>query len=52
MEFKIGDIYTDAETLKEANDAMKNLTEKQLEDILEKNEGLKKRIEGYDASTL
>lgn len=52
MKFKIGDIFTDAETLKEANDAMKNLTEKQLEEILDKNEALRKRIETYDASTL
>lgn len=52
MEFKIGDIFTDAETLKEANDAMKNLEEKQLEEILNKNEALRKRIETYDASTL
>ena len=52
MEFKIGDIYTDAETLKEANDAMKNLNEAQLSEILEKNEALRKRIETYDASTL
>lgn len=52
MEFKIGDIYTDANTLKEANDAMKNLTEKQLEDILMKNEALKRKIDSYDASTL
>lgn len=52
MEFKIGDIFTDAETLKEANDAMKNLTDSQLEEILDKNEALKKRIETYDASTL
>lgn len=52
MEFKIGDIYTDAETLKEANDAMKNLTDAQLEEILMKDETLRKRIETYDASTL
>lgn len=52
MEFKIGDIFTDAETLKEANDAMKNLTDSQLEEILDKNEALRKRIETYDASTL
>lgn len=52
MEFKIGDIYTDAETLKEANDAMKRLTDSQLEEILMKDETLRKRIETYDASTL
>ena len=52
MEFKIGDIFTDAQTLKEANDAMKNLTDSQLEEILIKNEALRKRIETYDASTL
>lgn len=52
MEFKIGDVFTDAHTLKEANDAMKKLTEQQLEEILMKNEALRKRIESYDASTL
>ena len=52
MEFKIGDIFTDAHTLQEANDAIKKLTDDQLEEILEKDEALRKRIETYDASTL
>ena len=52
MEFKIGDIFTDAEILKEANDAMKGLKEEELEFILNEQEGLRRRIETFDASTL
>ena len=52
MEFKIGDIFTDAKTLEESNEAMKNLSDVELEEILAKNEGLRRRIENYDASTL
>lgn len=52
MEFKIGDIFTDAKVLKDANDAMKQLTEQELGLILEKNQDLKHKIETYDASTL
>lgn len=52
MEFKIGDIYTDATTLQEANEALKQLTEEQINILMEKHESLKNKLERFDASTL
>lgn len=52
MEFKIGDIYSDASILMKANEAAKNLTEKELETILNENPTLANKINNYDMGTL
>lgn len=52
MEFKIGDIYSDASILMKANEAAKNLTEKELETIINENPTLASKINNYDMGTL
>ncbi|MDF2590062.1 MAG: ATP-dependent helicase RecG [Anaerocolumna sp.] len=52
MEFKIGDIYSDATILMKANEAAKNLTEKELDTLLLENPELAEKINNYDMNTL
>jgi ATP-dependent DNA helicase RecG len=52
MEFKVGDIYTDSAILMKANEAAKNITEKELETILIENPSLAEKINHFDIGTL
>ncbi|BCN30471.1 ATP-dependent DNA helicase RecG [Anaeromicropila herbilytica] len=52
MEFKMGDIYTDATILKNANDAAKEITEEELEELCKKNPYLKEKLESFAGNVL
>ena len=52
MDFKLGDIFTDANVLKEAAEAVKKLTDKEVDDIFEGNPNLEEKILHRTASTL
>lgn len=47
LEFKLGDIYKDAEVLMEANEAAKRFTDDEVKLMLKKYEGIRKKIELY-----
>lgn len=52
MDFKLGDIFTDAAVLKEAAEAVKKLTDNEVEEIFEQNANLEDKILHRTASTL
>ncbi len=52
MDFKLGDIFTDASVLKEAAEAVKKLTDKEVDEIFESNPNLEDKILHRTASTL
>jgi len=52
MDFKLGDIFTDARVLKEAAEAVKKLTDQEVDAIFEGNPYLEDRILHRTASTL
>ena len=52
MEFKIGDIYTDAAVLMKANAAAKSVSTSELDEILNSNPALAERIRHFDLGTL
>lgn len=52
MEFKIGDIYTDATILSYANEAVKNMLPQEIKDIYAKAPWIKHKVETYNASTI
>lgn len=52
MEFKMGDIYTDASILKDANDAAKNLSEDEIEEICKKHDGFRYKMERFSGNVL
>jgi ATP-dependent DNA helicase RecG len=52
MDFKLGDIFTDATVLKEAAEAVKKLTDKEVDEIFENNPNLEDKILHRTASTL
>ena len=47
MDFKLGDIYQDAEVLKQASEECDRILEKDFSLDLEENFDLKKRLESY-----
>lgn len=52
MDFKLGDIFTDAAVLKEAAEAAKKLTDNEVNEIFEQNANLEDKILHRTASTL
>lgn len=52
MEFKIGDIFTDVKILKEAAEAAKGLSDKQITDIFSQNPDLNKKALLHNTNTL
>jgi ATP-dependent DNA helicase RecG len=52
MDFKLGDIFTDAGILKEAAEAVKKMTDKEVDEIFEGNPNLEDKILHRTASTL
>lgn len=52
MEFKLADIYNDANVLKAANETAKNMTIEQIHKLCSKNERLRRQLEGYIGTTL
>ena len=52
MDFKLGDIFTDAAVLKEAAEAAKKLTDNEVDEIFEQNANLEDKILHRTASTL
>ena len=52
LEFRLGDIYTDATVLKNANDAAKSLTEKEYEEIISHYPAILDKISNFASGTL
>lgn len=52
LEFRLGDIYTDATVLKNANDAAKSLTEKEYEEIISHYPSILDKISNFASGTL
>lgn len=52
MEFKLGDIYTDATILKNANEAAKTMSEADIAQICKKQPNLGEKIMSYSGNTL
>lgn len=52
LEFRIGDIYNDSAILLKANEAAKNLSEQELNGILQEFPALAEKINHYDMGTL
>ncbi len=52
MDFKLGDIFTDASILKAASDAVKNLSDKEVDKIFQENPSLEEKILNRNNNTL
>lgn len=52
LEFKLGDIFTDANLLKSANEAAKNLSEEEYLQIIESSATLKSKLNSFKGGTL
>lgn len=52
LEFKIGDIFTDATLLQGANEAAKSLTEEEYLEVIENSVTLKRKIDSFSGGTL
>ncbi len=52
LEFKLGDIYTDANVLKNANDAAKSLTMEEYLEVIEASPSLRNKMNSFNGGTL
>ena len=52
LEFKLGDIYTDASILKNANDAAKSLTEEEYFEVIDASSSLRNKMNSFNGTTL
>ncbi len=52
LEFKLGDIYTDANMLKNANDAAKGLTDEEYFEVIDASPSLKNKMNSFNGGTL
>jgi ATP-dependent DNA helicase RecG len=52
MEFKMGDIYTDATILKNANDAAKEMTEEEIQNLCTQNKYLQVKMDSFAGNVL
>lgn len=52
LEFKLGDIYTDANLLKNANDAAKGLTDEEYFEVIDASPSLKNKMNSFNGGTL
>jgi ATP-dependent DNA helicase RecG len=52
MDFKLGDIFTDAKILKEAAEAVKNLNDSEVSEIFKANPYIEEKILYHNSSTL
>lgn len=52
LEFKLGDIYTDADMLKNANDAAKGLTDGEYFEVIDASPSLRNKMNSFNGGTL
>lgn len=52
LEFKLGDIYTDASVLKNANDAAKSLSKEEYFEVIEASPSLRNKMNSFNGGTL